>query len=58
VIPLWVPDMDLRSAPAIVEALQQCVAHAVYGTTTHPRHWGAAVRAMLRAEYGWDVPEE
>lgn len=33
VLPLWVADMDFRSAPEIVEALRKRVEHGVYGYT-------------------------
>ena len=29
VLPMWVADMDFRTAPAIVEALQRRVAHGL-----------------------------
>ena len=31
VIPMWVADMDFRSAPAIVDALRRRVDHGVFG---------------------------
>jgi cysteine-S-conjugate beta-lyase len=55
VIPLWVADMDFRSAPAIVEAMQERVAHGVFGYTHAPDDLVAAVIASLEAEYGWLV---
>lgn len=33
VLPMWVADMDFRTAPAVIEALQQRVAHGVFGYT-------------------------
>jgi cystathionine beta-lyase len=32
-IPLWVADMDFRTAPCVVDALQQRVSHGVFGYT-------------------------
>jgi len=31
IIPMWLADMDFHSPPAVVEALQQRVAHGVFG---------------------------
>ena len=31
VLPMWVADMDFQTAPAIVEALSQRVAHGIFG---------------------------
>ncbi len=55
VIPLWVADMDFRSAPPIIEALHERVSHGVFGYTDPPVALVDAVRASLRAEYQWDI---
>ncbi len=55
VIPLWVADMDFRSAPPIIEALHERVAHGVYGYTQAPAELVTAVRASLLAEHHWEV---
>ncbi len=55
IIPLWVADMDFRSAPAIVEALQERAAHGVFGYTHTPDSLVSVVIAALHAEYGWMV---
>ncbi len=55
ILPLWVADMDFRSAPAITEALAQRVAHGVYGYAKDSR---AAVEAMIdyhRKLYGFAI---
>ena len=33
VLPLWVADMDFRTAPAITEALADRVGHGIFGYT-------------------------
>jgi cysteine-S-conjugate beta-lyase len=58
IIPLWVADMDFRSPPAIIEALQERVSHGVFGYTSPPEGLGAAVVASLREEFGWQVQQE
>jgi cysteine-S-conjugate beta-lyase len=55
VIPLWVADMDFRSAPAIVEALRQRASHGVFGYTDPPADLVREVRTSLLEEYGWEV---
>lgn len=57
IIPLWVADMDFRSAPAVIRALHQRVEHGVFGYTAPPRELEATVLAMLQQEYGWSVDE-
>ncbi len=58
VIPLWVADMDFRSAPPIIEALRERVAQGVYGYTDAPAELVTAVRASLLAEHAWEVDPE
>jgi len=58
IIPLWVADMDFRSPPAIIDALQERVRHGVFGYTSPPEGLGAAVVAALQEEFGWQVQQE
>ena len=54
-IPLWIADMDFRSAPVITEALKRRADHAVYGYVQDSR---AAIDAMIdyyHAHYGLDI---
>ena len=36
VLPMWVADMDFRTAPAIIDALQKRVAHGIFWDTRLP----------------------
>lgn len=36
ILPMWVADMDFRTAPCVVEALRRRVEHGVYGYATVP----------------------
>jgi cystathionine beta-lyase len=58
IIPLWVADMDFRSAPAIIEALHERVSHGVFGYTSAPESLAHAVIDSLRDEFGWRVEKE
>lgn len=55
ILPLWVADMDFAAPPDVIAALQQRVAHGVfgYGHTT-PAFIDAITSAMQR-DYGWAV---
>ena len=55
IIPLWVADMDFCSPPAVIEALQQRIAHGVFGYTLPPESLNTIVVKMLYADYGWEV---
>ncbi len=55
IIPLWVADMDFRSPPAVIKALQQRVAYGVFGYTLTPQELNEIVVVMLKNLYGWEV---
>jgi cystathionine beta-lyase len=55
VIPLWVADMDFCSPPAVIDALQQRIAHGVFGYTIPPESLNTIVVEMLQADYGWNI---
>jgi cystathionine beta-lyase len=56
VIPLWVADMDFRSPPAVMAALQERASHGVFGYTHASDELEATVQAALARDYSWDVP--
>jgi cysteine-S-conjugate beta-lyase len=58
VIPMWVADMDFRSPPAVVDALQRRVEHGVFGYTDAPAELNAVIVAHLQRAYGWRIKPE
>jgi cystathionine beta-lyase len=58
IIPLWVADMDFRSPPAVIEALQQRVDHGVFGYGVAPADLQEVVCTMLATKYDWQVQPE
>ncbi len=55
IIPLWVADMDFCSPPAVIAALQQRIAHGVFGYTIPPESLNTIVVEKLQADYGWQI---
>lgn len=53
VLPMWVADMDFRTAPAIVEALQERVAHGIFGYTKVPEAYYDAVVRWFENRHRW-----
>ena len=43
VLPMWVADMDFKTSPAIIAALQRRVAHGIFGYTRVPESYYQAV---------------
>lgn len=55
VLPMWVADMDFASPPAVIEALQQRVAHAVFGYSRPHKSLIEATLAYLKEAHGVEV---
>lgn len=53
VIPLWVADMDFRTAPAIIESLRRRVNHGVFGYTKVPAAYYKACIDWFERRHGW-----
>ena len=53
VIPMWVADMDFRTAPAIIEALKRRVEHGVLGYTKVPAEYYRACDRWFTRRHGW-----
>jgi len=55
VLPLWVADMDFRSPPEVIAALQARIDHGVFGYARPVPAMTAAVVGMLQARHGWTI---
>ncbi len=58
VIPMWVADMDFRTAPAITAALLRRVEHGVFGYVRVPDGYYDAVVGWFARRHHWDVNRE
>jgi cystathionine beta-lyase len=55
ILPLWVADMDFKSSPAIIAALQQRVADGVFGYARPVKSTTDAIVAAMHTRYGWTI---
>ena len=55
VLPMWVADMDFRTAPTIVEALQKRIAHGIFGYTKVPKAYYDAVVRWFDDRHRWQI---
>ena len=55
VLPMWVADMDFRTAPAIIDALQKRVAHGIFGYTKVPEAYYDAVVRWFEGRHRWRI---
>lgn len=58
VLPLWVADMDFRTAPPVVDALRRRVEHGIYGYTKVPAAYYDAVTGWFARRHGWNFRAE
>lgn len=55
VLPMWVADMDFRTAPAIIDALRRRVDHGVFGYTYVPEEYYRSVIDWFEKRHGWNI---
>ena len=55
VLPLWVADMDFKSPPCVIEALEKRVQQGIYGYTHSPHQMNSLIAGYLQEQYQWEV---
>ena len=55
VLPLWVADMDFKTAPAVTERLQKVVEHGIYGYSDSKEDYFAAVSGWYHDHFDWEA---
>lgn len=55
VIPLWVADMDFRTAQPIIDACKAKAEEGIWGYTSRPDSYFKAVKAWEKKRNNWDV---
>ena len=57
VIPLWIADMDFRTAQPIIDALTARAQEGIWGYTARPESYFAAIAAWQKRRHGWDIDQ-
>lgn len=55
VVPLWVADMDFKTAPVVIEALRRRVEHGVFGYTLVDDEYYAALNGWFAERHGYTI---
>jgi len=55
VIPLWVADMDFTSPPEVISALQNRVAHGVFGYGDNSKQLAELIVERMERLYSWKI---
>lgn len=58
ILPLWVADMDFRTADCIVDRLKQDADHGIFGYSDGQEGYFQAVSAWYQTYFGWSVKKE
>ena len=58
VLPMWVADMDFRTAPEIIEAMQKRLEHGVFGYAKTPGAYFEATMRWFERRHGWRMQRE
>ena len=55
VIPLWIADMDFKTAQPIIDALKARAEEGIWGYTSRPDSYFEAIRGWQKRRNGWDI---
>ncbi|MBU3605051.1 MalY/PatB family protein [Polynucleobacter sp. AP-Kaivos-20-H2] len=55
VLPLWVADMDFKSPPCVIQALNDRVQQGIYGYTHSPNQMNRMIADYLQEQYQWTI---
>ncbi|TRW27524.1 pyridoxal phosphate-dependent aminotransferase [Flavobacterium zepuense] len=58
VLPMWVADMDFKTASAIIQALSDRVAHGVFGYTQTPPQFYNAITNWWQKRHGFTIQQD
>ena len=54
VIPLWIADMDFRTAQPIIDALEKKVQHGIFGYVYRPDEYFESFINWQKRRFGWE----
>lgn len=57
-LPMWVADMDFKSPPEVIMALQERVKHGVFGYSGSCNGWYEALAKWMNKRFGWEIKKE
>lgn len=58
VLPMWVADMDFRTAPAVVDALKKRVEHGIFGYTKVPSEYYDSIVDWFGRKHNWIIERD
>lgn len=58
VLPLWVADMDFRTAPSVADAIAQACERGIFGYSGSHQDYFDALQRWYLSYFGWEVQQE
>ncbi|NMA74117.1 MAG: hypothetical protein GX963_08165, partial [Bacteroidales bacterium] len=58
ILPLWVADMDFKTAPEIIEDLVERAKHGIYGYTEILDPYYTAIVHWMQYRHNWEIKKE
>ena len=58
ILPLWVADMDFPCPEPVIQALQERVAHGIFGYPAEPTELRPVLVDWIRRSYDWEIQPE
>lgn len=58
VLPMWVADMDFKTAPSVIAALRRRVEHGIFGYVRVPDAYYEAVTGWFARRHGWTIDRQ
>ncbi len=58
VIPMWVADMDFRTAPSIIESLRRRMEQGIFGYTSVRKEYYDAICSWFSRKHGWKLKND
>ena len=58
ILPLWVADMDFRTPPSVIEALQKAVQHGIFGYSEVKEDYFHSVYNWYKTRFDWKIKRE
>lgn len=57
-LPMWVADMDFKTAPEIIKAMENRISHGVFGYEEIPQEWYEAYISWWKNRHGFEIQKE
>ncbi len=56
--PMWIADMDLKTAPEVTEAIEKKASEGIFGYVYRPDSYYLSARAWCKDRFSWDIDVE